>query len=116
MEKLFWIDLEMTGLDIEKEVILECALIVTDLEFKELDSYHAIIKQPQKYIDAMDDWNKKHHSESGLISSVATGKDPAVVERELIALFKKHTGKEKCVLAGNSIGQDRLFINKYWKE
>lgn len=116
MEKLFWIDLEMTGLDVEKEVILECALVVTDLEFKELDSYHAILKQPQKYLDGMDDWNKQHHSESGLTSAVATGKDPLAVEKELIALFKKHTGSEKCVLAGNSIGQDRLFINKYWKD
>ncbi len=116
MEKLFWIDLEMTGLDVEKEVILECALVVTDLEFNTLDTYHAILKQPQKYLDAMDDWNKQHHTESGLTAAVATGKDPAEVEKDLIKLFKKHTGSEKCVLAGNSIGQDRLFINKYWTD
>ena len=116
MEKLFWIDLEMTGLDVEKEVILECALVVTDLKFNALDSYHAIVKQPQKYLDAMDAWNKQHHAESGLTAAVANGKDPGTVEKDLIKVFRKHTDSEKCVLAGNSIGQDRLFINKYWVE
>ncbi len=116
MEKLFWVDLEMTGLDIEKEVILECALIVTDLEFKPLDTYHSVVKQDQKYLDAMDDWNKEHHRDSGLTALVPKGKTPEVVEKDLIEIAKKFAAKEKIVLAGNSIGQDRLFINKYWPE
>ena len=116
MEKLFWIDLEMTGLDIQKEVIIECALIVTDLNFNALDTYHAVVRQDQKYLDNMDEWNKEHHKESGLSALVPKGKTPSLVERELVDLGKKHSGAEKIVLAGNSIGQDRLFIDKYWPE
>lgn len=115
MEKLFWIDLEMTGLDIEREVILECAVVITNLEFETLESYHAVVKQSQSYLDSMDEWNKKHHTESGLVAQISTGKDPTQVEKDLMQLTKKHWPKEKAVLAGNSIAQDRLFINKYWK-
>ena len=52
--KLFWIDLEMTGLDVEKEVIIECAALITDMNFKVLDSFEAVVKQPQHFLDAMD--------------------------------------------------------------
>jgi oligoribonuclease len=115
---LLWIDLEMTGLDVEKEVIIEAAAIVTNLDFSELDTYHAIVKQDQKYIDAMDDWNKKTHGTSGLIAKIPSGKDPSQVEKELIALCDKHfdcSDKDgRPVLAGNSIGQDRRFIDQHW--
>lgn len=113
MTKLFWIDMEMTGLDVTKEVPIEIAVIVTDLDLKELDQYHAVIKQDQKYIDGMDDWNTKHHKESGLTALIPTGKEPSVVENELIALAAKHWKDERPVIAGNSISQDRLFINAY---
>jgi oligoribonuclease len=117
VNKLLWIDLEMTGLEIEKEVIIEAAAVVTDFEFNELDVYHAIIKQDQKYLDAMDDWNTKHHGASGLTAAVATGKSPNLVEEELISLVKKHfSPEERAVLAGNSIMQDRLFISRYFKK
>jgi oligoribonuclease len=116
MTKLFWIDLEMTGLDVTKEVIIEAAVIITDLDFNELDQYHAIVKQPQSYLDAMDDWNKKHHGDSGLTAQVPNGKSPELVEKELIALLTKHFKDDRAVLAGNSIAQDRLFIDKYFKK
>ncbi|MGE3974515.1 MAG: oligoribonuclease [Bdellovibrionales bacterium] len=115
MEKLLWIDLEMTGLDIEKEVIIEVAAIVTDLHFNLLTQYHAVVQQDQKYIDNMDDWNKKHHSESGLIAKIPSGKTSQLVEQELIDLIQKNFPSEPAVIAGNSIFQDRIFINKYWK-
>jgi oligoribonuclease len=114
MTKLFWVDMEMTGLDVMKEVPIEIAVIVTDLDLKELDSYHAVIRQEQKYLDGMDDWNKRHHKESGLTALIPTGKDPAVVEKELITLVDKHWKDERPVIAGNSISQDRLFINRYF--
>jgi oligoribonuclease len=116
MDKLLWIDMEMTGLDVEKEVIIEVAAIVTDLEFNEIDTYHAVIKQPQEFLDRMDAWNTEHHGESGLTAQVANGKDPALVEHELLAMISKHFGnnnKERPIIAGNSISQDRLFIAKY---
>ncbi len=115
MKKLFWIDLEMTGLDVEKEVIIEAAAIVTDFDFKILDQYHTVVRQDQKYLEAMDDWNKKHHGESGLTEKIPHGKDPALVESELCAMIDKNFQKDKPMLAGNSISQDRLFIDRYFK-
>jgi oligoribonuclease len=115
MEKLFWIDMEMTGLDVEKEVIIEVAAIITDLNFQELDCYESIVRQPQKYLDSMDAWNKEHHRKSGLTAKVPSGTPQDHVEHKLMDLVKKHfpDSKNRPVLAGNSIMQDRLFINKY---
>jgi oligoribonuclease len=113
MAQLFWLDMEMTGLDVEKEVPIEVAAVVTDWELNVLDSYHTVIKQPQKYIDAMDDWNTKHHGESGLTALIPSGKEPALVDAELADFVHKHFGDERAVLSGNSISQDRLFVRKY---
>ncbi|MNK15768.1 Oligoribonuclease [compost metagenome] len=115
MNKLFWIDMEMTGLDIEKEVIIEVAAIVTDLNFKELDTFETVVKQPQKFLDNMDAWNTEHHKKSGLTAKVPNGMAADQVEAKLSDLVKKHfpDPKDRPVLAGNSIMQDRLFINKY---
>ena len=115
VSKLLWVDLEMTGLDVNSEVIIEVAAIVTDLKMVQLGEYHAIVKQPQKYIDSMDEWNKTHHGASGLISKIPYGKPEAIVESELIDFVNHHFQNEKAILAGNSIGQDKLFINKYFK-
>lgn len=115
MQKLFWLDMEMTGLDIQKEVIIEVAAIVTDLNFKELDTFETVVKQPQKYLEAMDPWNTEHHKKSGLTAKVPFGMEPDQVEAKLVDLVKKHfpDPKDRPVLAGNSIMQDRLFIDKY---
>jgi len=115
MDRLFWIDMEMTGLDLNREVIIEVAALVTDLDFHLLDSFEAVVKQPQYYLDAMDDWNKSHHGQSGLVTKVPHGMDPEKVENKLIEMVKKNFDPEdgKPMLAGNSIMQDRLFIDKY---
>jgi oligoribonuclease len=113
MQRLLWLDMEMTGLDVNKEVPIEVAAIVTDLNFKELESYHAVIKQPQEYLDRMDQWNTEHHGASGLTAAVASGRDPHLVESDLMFLVARHF-QEPAVLAGNSIGQDRLFIERYF--
>src|SRR3712207_4866554 len=105
MEKLLWIDMEMSGLDVNKEVIIEAAAIVTDYQLKELDTYHAVVKQPQKYIDSMDAWNKQTHGASGLTALIPTGREPEAVEADLLKLMNRHFA-EAAVLAGNSIGQD----------
>lgn len=116
MDKLFWIDMEMTGLDVEKEVIIEVGAVVADFNFHIYDTYHAVVTQPQKFLDAMDPWNQSHHRASGLYELIPNGKTPDVVENNLIELLDIHFAKEKAVLAGNSIGQDRLFLNKYFKK
>lgn len=117
--KLFWVDLEMTGLDVEKEAIIEVAALITDMDFNILDTYEAIVNQPQSILSRMDDWNKDHHSKSGLLAKIPFGKDPNQVEEDLCNLLKKHWPKiekkdDKPILAGNSIAQDRLFLNKYF--
>lgn len=119
--KLFWIDLEMTGLDVEKEVVIECAAIITDENFQVLDTYETVVNQPNTYLEKMDDWNKSHHSKSGLLPKIPFGKTPDQVMEDLMLLLKKHWPKierkeDKPILAGNSIGQDRLFLNKYFKD
>src|SRR3954469_13077605 len=113
MDKLLWLDMEMTGLDVAKEVPIEIGVIVTAWDLKPIEEYHAIIKQPQEFLDRMDDWNTKHHGESGLTAMVPKGKEIKLVESELVKLVKKHFGEDSAILAGNSIPQDRLFIAKY---
>lgn len=121
MQKLLWLDMEMTGLDIQKEVIIEVAALVTDYDFNVLDQYEAVVNQPQIYIDRMDDWNREHHTTSGLVAKIPRGRTPELVEEELLNLVNKHWPRivkkeDKVILAGNSIAQDRLFIDKYFKK
>ncbi len=116
MTKLFWIDLEMTGLDVEKEVVIEVGAIITNLRLEPIEQYNTVVKQPQKYLDTMDDWNMKHHGDSGLLALIPSGRSPDVVEGDLIDLLDTHFANEKTVLCGNSIMQDRIFINKYFKK
>ncbi|MGE0525837.1 MAG: oligoribonuclease [Bdellovibrionales bacterium] len=111
--KLLWLDMEMTGLDVEKEVPIEIAAIITDWKFRALAEYHTVIRQPQAYLDRMDEWNQKQHRQSGLYELIPKGKDPAAVDHELSALIAKEFGSERAILCGNSIGQDRLFIRKH---
>jgi oligoribonuclease len=112
LTKLLWIDMEMTGLDVNREVILEVAAIVTDLDLMEGETYETVVRQPQSYLDAMDDWNTKHHGESGLVARVPGGRDPQQVEDDLIRLVETHF-TERPIIAGNSIAQDRSFIDRH---
>ena len=111
--KLLWIDMEMTGLDVDIEVPIEIAAIITDWKWESLATYHSIIKQPAKYLEKMDSWNTKHHTESGLVALIPAGTPPKKVDAELSAWIADHFCEERAVLAGNSINQDRLFIRKY---
>jgi len=115
--RLLWVDLEMTGLDYEKDVILEVAAEVTDFDFKTLASYEAIVAQPQKtVVDRMQKniwWKDYPANRDEFVEKVATGKPSEQVEQELIALVQEHFGDQPAILAGNSIHNDRNFV-KYW--
>ena len=113
ISRFFWLDLEMTGLDPEKEVIIEAAAIITNNRLEEIDSYHCIVQQDQEYLEKMDKWNTKQHKKSGLYDLVPGGTPQSQMEEELLALANKHYKNERVILAGNSIYQDRLFIRKY---
>jgi oligoribonuclease len=120
IDHLLWLDMEMTGLDVNKEVVIEVACIITDMNFKELETFETVIKQPQMYLDRMDAWNTEHHGKSGLTAKVTTGMEPESAEFRLCAIIDKYfpnwktDKKARPILAGNSIMQDRLFIEKYF--
>jgi oligoribonuclease len=118
--KLLWVDLEMTGLDVENDVILEIAAEITDFDFKTLASYEAIIKQPHDLVvEKMQKnkwWADFPTNRDEFVNKLDSGKDMALVEKELINLVNTNFGDEPAILAGNSIHNDRNFIKKYWPE
>ena len=115
MKKMLWVDLEMTGLDPYENVIIEFAGIITDTQFNHLDSYHAIVFQPDHELAKMDEWNPTTHGGSGLLEKIPHGKPEETVEQEVITWLQSHFQDEKPILAGNSIHQDRKFIDHHWK-
>ena len=117
MKNLLWIDLEMTGLDENTDSILEVAIVVTDMNFKVLEEFHRIVYQPQEVLDRMGDWCKKTHGDSGLTAAVPKGTPLAQVEKDILSLIPKHfPPNERIVLVGNSVGNDRRFIDRYMTE
>lgn len=115
--KLLWVDLEMTGLDSEENVIIEVAAEVTDWTFKTLASYEAVIYQPDEALEHSNAWAKEQHAKSGLTERVRTeGRPEKDVVHELVGFITAQFGNEPAVLAGNSIHNDRLFIKRWWAE
>ncbi|NWN91269.1 oligoribonuclease [Marinobacter adhaerens] len=112
---LVWIDLEMTGLDPEKERIIEMATIITDSELNLVAEGPVIaIHQPDSLLNAMDEWCTRTHGESGLTQRVRDSKTTeAEAEQQTLAFLKEHLEPGKSPLCGNSIGQDRRFLVKY---
>ena len=113
---LVWLDMEMTGLDPERERIIEVAMILTDGQLEEIAAGpDLVIHQSDEILAAMDDWNKTHHGASGLVDRVKTSTvTDAQAEEQMIAFINEHvSAKERPVLAGNSIHQDRRFIRRY---
>lgn len=111
---VLWIDLEMTGLDVEKDAILEVAAIATDWNFKEIATYEAVVHQSDEVLAGMNEWCVTQHEASGLTERVRqSGKTLEAVEQELISFVGEHFDHgEKVILGGNSIHMDRQFIRK----
>lgn len=115
--KLLWVDLEMTGLDVQKDVILEVAVEVTDFSFKTLASYEAVIKQSDDALTHMAEWPTAQHAASGLTERVRTeGRSEDEVKHELVGFITAQFGNEPAILSGNSIHNDRNFIKQWWPE
>ena len=116
--KLLWIDLEMTGLDPEKDKICEVAAIATDMKLNEIAKYEAIVKVPEKLMKERmvgEFWEKNAKSRDALQAQNQDGKPVKEVEKELIDFIDQNCTKE-LYLAGNSIHQDRKFIEREMPE
>ena len=119
--RLRWVDLEMTGLEVQQDVILEVAAIITDFDFTTLATYEAIVQQPADVVaDRMQKnawWQNYPENRDAFIAktSDATAAKPSEqVETELIGLVRQHFGDEPAILAGNSIHNDRNFVKQWW--
>ncbi len=112
---LVWMDLEMTGLDPDVETIIEIATIITDGKLNILaEGPSLVIHQPDDILDRMDEWNTKHHGDSGLIAKVRASKlSLADAEEQTLAFIKQYVVKGESPLCGNSIHQDRRFLVRY---
>lgn len=110
-----WIDLEMTGLDPVNDLIIEIATIVTDKNLNILAEGPVLaIHQDNSVMAAMDNWNLKHHGQSGLIERVkVTEVDEAEAERQTLEFLNLWVPTGKSPMCGNSICQDRRFLYRY---
>ena len=117
-QNLVWIDMEMTGLDPEENVVLEIATIVTDKDLNVLAEGPVIaIHQSDEELAKMDDWNVNTHTKSGLVARVkASQHDEAKAIAETLAFIRQWVPERTSPLCGNSIGQDRRFMVKHMAE
>ncbi len=115
VENLIWIDLEMTGLDPDNDLIIEIATIVTDKHLNVLAQGPVIaVHQSDAALAAMDDWNQQHHGQSGLIQRVRDSQiNAAEAEAQTLAFLQQWLPARTSPICGNSIGQDRRFLYRY---
>jgi oligoribonuclease len=111
-QNLIWIDLEMTGLYPETDLIIEIAVVVTDPQLgNRVEGPVFAVRQTDAALDAMDAWNKGTHGRSGLIERVkASSIDEAQAEAQVIEFLKQYVPRGKSPMCGNSICQDRRFL------
>jgi len=112
---LVWLDMEMTGLDPDRDRIIELAVVVTNSNLEVIaESAVWVVHQTDAVLDAMDDWNKKTHGKSGLVDKVKSSVlTEAEVETQCLEFLKRHVPSGKSPMCGNSICQDRRFMARY---
>jgi oligoribonuclease len=117
-DRLVWLDLEMTGLDTTRHVIVEIAALVTDGELQPLDDgIDLIVHQPPAAMAEMDDYVRTMHTKSGLLGEIeASTRSLADAGAQVLAYVQQHVGPESAPLCGNSIGVDRRFLDVYLPE
>ncbi len=115
---LVWIDLEMTGLNPDRDRILEVATIITNSNLDILaEGPIIVLYQPKEVLDSMDSWNIEHHQNSGLIELAGKSTyDCRQAELETLDFISKWVGPQTSPMCGNSIGHDRVFLARYMPE
>lgn len=115
---LIWIDMEMTGLDPERERVLEIASLITDAELEILaEGPDLVVHQPDEILDAMGEWCTEHHGHSGLTQqSRRSTLSLAEAERQTLEFVRAHCQPGESPLCGNSVGQDRRFLVRHMAE
>lgn len=113
--RLIWIDMEMTGLDPLKDQILEIAVLVTDANLEIVaEGPNLVVNQPEAVLAGMDEWNQTHHSQSGLLARVrASTLTVQAAEAEVLAFCAQHSARKASPLCGNSVWQDRRFLDRH---
>ena len=111
---MVWIDLEMTGLDLSRESIIEIATVVTDSELNILATGpNLAINVPETLIESMDEWNTRHHHRSGLVDRIREeGVSVNEAEQATLAFLREWVDENKAPLCGNSVWNDRQFLDK----
>jgi oligoribonuclease len=114
-KNLIWIDLEMTGLNQEKDRIIEIATVVTDTNLEVLAEGPVFaIHQMEHILSSMDEWNTKHHNASGLVDRIrASTIKEQEAEAETIEFLMHHIPCGKSPMCGNTVYQDRKFLHRY---
>ena len=114
-DNLIWIDLEMTGLDVENDLIIEIATIITDSDLEILAEGPVLaIHQANEVLNKMDQWNKEHHSHSGLLDRVRASKlNEMQAQTATLEFLMTWVPPNKSPMCGNSICQDRRFLARY---
>jgi oligoribonuclease len=112
---MVWMDLEMSGLDPKTCKILEIASMVTDKDLNVVaQGPSLVVRQPEEVLAAMDDWNKRHHGQSGLIQQVRQSTvSLEEAEKTTLEFIKSHCASKSSPLCGNTIYQDRRFLIEY---
>ncbi len=114
-KNLVWIDCEMTGLDPDRNVLIEIAVIITNYDLEIIARGPVLaIRQPKAKLAMMDAWNRRTHKRSGLLDRIESeGVRLTDAEEQVLKFVKKYCYKKTAPLCGNSIGQDKRFIAKY---
>ena len=112
---LVWMDLEMTGLDPDRDRVIEVAIVITDSQLNTLaEAPVLVVHQSDAVLDAMDQWNKSTHARSGLIDKVkASVLNESDIEDRLLAFLAQHVPGKTSPMCGNSICQDRRFVARH---
>lgn len=114
-DNLIWIDLEMTGLDVKQDRIIEIATLVTDSQLNLVAEGPVFaIHQSEPQLQLMDEWNVSHHNASGLVERVrASTTTEKEAEAATLAFLQKHVAIGQSPMCGNSVWQDRRFLSRY---